>query len=102
MPAGLQTWDQYGRMTCDLTDSIGRLVTSFDVGGYNNVYTYTIPAYVEYAQIEAYSLMIDTAGGSMWGFYPPNLSLVGRTLTVTTSPLTALPAATWRILIVLR
>nr|AYD82532.1 hypothetical protein ART_00063 [Achromobacter phage vB_Ade_ART] len=101
MPAGLQTWDQYGRSTCDLTDRIGRLTAAFDVGGYNQVYQYTIPGNVEVNSFQAYSLMVDSVGGSMYGYEPPTLSWSGRTLTVVTSPLTVLPAAVWRIIVVL-
>lgn len=101
MPAGLQTWDQYGRLTCDITDRFGRVAYQFDASGYNNTYTYTIPAAVEYASVEAYSLMVNSVGGSMWGFDPPRITWSGRTLTVVTTPYTALPAAVWRIFVVL-
>lgn len=95
MPSGLETFDAQARLKCSITDRMGRLVTYADLGGYFQTWSFTLPSNVEFSEIIAFSMNI-YGPGSMWGYAGPAISVSGRTATFTTSPLTFLPAATWR------
>ncbi|MBD9419806.1 hypothetical protein IB259_11120 [Achromobacter sp. ACM04] len=95
MPSGIETFDAQGRITCGVLDEMGRLAVHADLGGYNQVWSFTVPPEVECREIIGFTMMI-YGPGSMWGYYPPVIAQSGRTVTFTTSPYTALPAATWR------
>ncbi len=101
MPSGIETFDAQGRLKCSITDRMGRLATYADLGGYYQTWSYTIPAGVEFDEVIPFALMV-YGPGSMWGYAAPEIIRSGRTVTFRTSPLTFLPAATWRCFIVLR
>lgn len=101
MAAGLIVWDGAGRVRMDTNDYLGRVAGIIDVGGYNNYYYFHLPDNVSYTEMRAVPVMISSTPA----FYPPewpDITISGRDVTIHTSVNNDLPAATFRVLIVIR
>ena len=85
MPAGLQVWDQYGRIKVDLSDRVGRWLFTVIAPGGGGSYSYSHPGLTQGTPIPFMNMYLADGNASFPGdnLMPPSVSFAGDTMYYT-------------------